>query len=144
MAVLIAVLIADEDDLALVPPDGRPLDVLPGTEIKGVDIEDLIRLDRLLAADDPHTPPRHAVLVGIGEPSKHGPWLYRVSSGLLGRLASLAPEGADDAAVRWAAMEESVFEDWEIAEVARVVRDLAELARQARSKGKPLAVWVRP
>jgi hypothetical protein len=143
MAVLTDVLIADEDDLAHVPTGARPLDILPGTEIKGVDIEDLIRLDRLLAADDPATPPRHAVLVGIGAPSKHGPWLYRVSSGLAGRLAALAPDAAEDAALRWAAMEESLFEDWEIAEVARVVRDLAELARQAKSKGKPLAVWVR-
>jgi hypothetical protein len=144
MIVLTDVLVADEDELAALPPGSRPLEVLPGADIKGVDIEDLIRLDRLLTVHDPVATPRHAILVEIGTPSQNGPWTYRLSSGLLSRLASLGSDAVQDTAVRWAAMQESLFEDWEIAEVARVVRDLAELARQARGRGKPLLVWVCP
>ena len=73
--------------------------------------------------------------------SDDGPWVIRLPSDLVARLATLAGEDKKTAVSKWAATEEFALDRWTASDVAEAFDAIVVLARKAADAGQALFLW---
>src|SRR5262245_54177269 len=141
MGVLSDLILATEAELASVPPDAVPINVLPGLDVKGIDLVKIGTLHALLAGRD-FDPSLQGFPMVSGEESEDGPWVFRCPDDLITRLAAVSDTDVPRVATRWAATEEFRLDGWDPGEVAVAFRKMRDFARRAKDEGKPIHLWT--
>lgn len=81
----------------------------------------------------------------ISDEGPDGPWVYKVSEGLLEALKRLSPEAIKKTAQEWAETDEWTLRENEPKEnIAAVIQKLASMAKKAKSEGKSIFIRTEP
>ena len=140
MGVLSDLVAAPATDADRVATSVNPAAELGGIDIKGIDSVKFGTLHAILTGRSfEDLLPEYDPVVTVSE---EGPWLFRLPTELVVRLASLA--GGDERAVvsRWAATEEFALDGWSASDVARALDEIVALARKGLDAGHSLFLWM--
>ena len=140
MGVLSDLVAAPATDADRVANSVNPAAELGGIDIKGIDSVKFGTLHAILTGRSfEDLLPEYDPVVTVSE---EGPWLFRLPTELVVRLASLA--GGDERAVvsRWAATEEFALDGWSASDVARALDEIVALARKGLDAGHSLFLWM--
>ena len=141
MGVLSDLIIGTEADLAGVPAGDAPINVLPGLDVKGIDITKLATLHDLVTGRE-FDPALEAFPLVSGQESEDGPWVFRCPDDLVASLAALDEPSLTTLAARWATTDEFRMDHWEAAAVTDCLRSISALAKSAMQEGKPIHLWT--
>jgi hypothetical protein len=83
--------------------------------------------------------PEYAPVVTV---SDEGPWVFRIPSDLVTRLAAVSGAEKQVAMSKWAATEEFALDGWPPSEVVRSFEAIASLARKAENTGRSFFLWM--
>jgi hypothetical protein len=140
MGVLSDLVAAPATDADRIAHSVKPAAEFGGIEIRGIDTVKFGTLNAILSGRSFEALlPEYDPVVTV---SDEGPWLFRLPTELVVRLASLA--GGDERAVvsRWAATEEFALDGWSASDVARALDGIVVLARKCLDAGHSLFLWM--
>jgi hypothetical protein len=140
MGVLSDLVAAPATDADRIANSVNPAAEFGGIDIKGIDSVKFGTLHAILTGRSfEDLLPEYDPVVTV---SDDGPWLFRLPTELVVRLASLA--GGDERAVvsRWAATEEFALDGWSASDVARALDEIVALARKGLDAGHSLFLWM--
>jgi len=135
MGALTDLILATEGELASVPADDIPINVLPGLDVKGVGTLELECLHEVLFGDAGSFPE-------TGPESEDGPWLNRVPDSLVRRLAELDEPAVRAVAARWAATDQLSHHRVAVEDVTSRLLEMCAFAKKAIEVGKPVFLWT--
>lgn len=123
--------------------DCRPSngEALAGSE---VDLLMLCNLESILTGMDWEAVFDRVYINPVSEQGPEGPWIYKVSEGLLDALKKLGPEAVKLAANEWAETDEWTLRADPKEKITSVLTGLIGLAKRAGSEGKSLFIWTDP
>jgi hypothetical protein len=140
MGVLSDLVVARAEDAERIGRAVAPASEFGGIDIKGIDSVKFGTLHSILTGRS------FEVLLAEYQPvvsvSDEGPWVFRIPSDLVTRLAAVSGEEERAAVSRWAATDEFVLDRWPVGEVAQAFDAIASLARKAESTGDALFLWM--
>ena len=139
MGVLTDLIIGSEADLATVPDDEVPFNVLPGLDIKGFGPVELGILHANLG-DTEFDPGLVDFPVVSGKNSEDGPWVFRFPGDLANRLADLSDEALARTADKLASDQQ--FHGWSLDDLVERLTDMRAFVKKAVAEAKPIHIWT--
>ena len=121
--------------------DFRPSEMLGDSE---VDLLMLCNLESILTGMDWESVFDRVYINPVKEQGPEGPWIYKVSEGLLDELKKLGPDAVKTAASEWAETDEWTLRADPKEKIASVLQGLIGLAKRAGTEGKSLFIWTDP
>lgn len=118
-----------------------------GTGIGGIEVDLLMlcNLEAILTGIDWESVFDKDYINPITDEGPDGPWVYKVSEGLLEALKRLSPDAVLKTAKEWAETDEWTLRENEPQEnIAAVIQKLASMAKKAKSEGKSIFIRTEP
>jgi hypothetical protein len=141
MGVLTDLIIGTHDELAEIPAEEVPSRVLPGLDIKGTGLIELVSLYMILTGVEFDSAFGEFPPVS-GEGSEEGPWVFRFPNALVQRLATLSPPELSTVAVKWAETEEIQLGGWTVQKLELRLKEISGFAASATKQDKPVHIWT--
>jgi len=139
MGVLNDLVVAASGDAERIARAESPAADFGGIDIKGIDSVKFGMLHSILTGRSfEDLLPEYEPVVSV---SDDGPWVFRLPSDFVARLATLAGDDKQAVVSKWAATEEFVLDRWTASDVAEAFDDIALLARKADDAGHSLFLW---
>lgn len=140
MGVLSDLVVAPAGDAERIGRALAPASEFDGVDIKGIDSVKFGKLHSILTGRSfEELLPEYEPVLMV---SDQGPWVFRIPSDLVTRLAALAGEEKQIAVSKWAATEEFALDRWPANEVAKAFDGIASLAKKAEGVGHSLFLWM--
>ena len=140
MGILTDLIMATEAELAAVPKDKVPFNVLPGVDVKGMGLVAIAMLYAIMTGTE--FDPGLADFPFVGEHPEDGPWANLLPDEFVRSLAQLDDPMLEDVAHQWAATEELRLENWSFEDVHSRLGEVRTLAQRAIQEGKPIYIWT--
>lgn len=137
---LIDAFVADISVVKSVDSSTEPLRDLGAIDVKKFDIVKLAQLQVILTGQ-----PFKSVLQDfpeVHEVSDDGPWVFEVSRPLTDMLADMSELQLQDAARKWATLEEFKLDRIDETMVTSVLMQFVKLAQLARSTSQQIYLWM--
>ncbi|HEV7704566.1 MAG TPA: hypothetical protein VGO46_09750 [Gemmatimonadaceae bacterium] len=131
--------VAASGDAERIGKSESPAEEFDGIDIKGIDAVKFGTLHSILTGrsfDD--LQPEYEPVVSV---SDDGPWVVRLPSDFVARLAALTGAEKQAAVSKWAATEEFELDGWTESDVTEAFDEIAVLARKAKDAGLSLFLW---
>lgn len=140
MGVLSDLVAAPATDADRIAHAVNPAAEFAGLDIKGIDSVKFGTLHAILTGRSfEELLPEYDPVVTV---SDDGPWLFRLPTELVVRLASLSGGDARGVVSRWAATEEFALDGWSATDVERALDEIVALARKGLDAGHSLFLWM--
>ncbi len=140
MGVLSDLVVAPEGEAERILQSAVPSKEFGGIDIKGIDTVKFTVLHSILTGRtfEELSPAYEPVAME----SDDGPWVFRIPTDLVSRLAGLSVDEIHKLAKQWAGTEEFTFDRWAESEVDKILTSISELARKAIGTGQVLFLWM--
>jgi hypothetical protein len=140
MGVLSDLVVAPENDAERVANAEAPSQAFGGIDIKGIDSVKFGTLHSIVVGRPfEELLPDYEPVVTV---SDEGPWVFRIPSGLVSRLAAISETERAGLAKRWARTEEFSLDGWADSDVSEALDAISTLARRAMASGQALFLWM--
>ena len=138
--VLSDLVVASPDQAEAIAKATVPSKVFGGIDIKGVDSVMFATLHSIVTGEPLKSLlPKYQPVVEVGH---EGPWVFRIPSELVSRLARLHQVETAAISRRWARTEEFARERWPEKVVLDVLQKISKLARKADDSHQALFLWM--
>jgi hypothetical protein len=140
MGVLSDLVVATDGDIQRILETEVPSQAFGGVDLKGIDSVKFTTLHSILTGQsfDELLPSYRPIAIGSDE----GPWVFKLPSDLVGRLAAMTQEERLPVAEKWAETEEFKLDRWKPADVQPTLDTICLQAESASSSHQSLFLWM--
>ena len=139
VGVLTDLIIGTASDIASVPDQDVPGEVLPTLDIKGFGLVDLGVLLAVVKGVE-FDPGLEQFPIVAGEEAEDGPWVHGFPSDLADHLAGLSSD--DISSLTTSLLQDEQFEGWTAADLSERLAAIQGFVLEAKKQQKPLHVWT--